>query len=101
MAVRKHGTGTAATVATVSNLGSAGAEDVNQPDAAGVEVVSVAGAEPIYCTFDGTTPTVRGDDTYVVQAGGSLRIPVRGEPPVTVKMISAADFTYALEVITQ
>lgn len=101
MAVRKHGTGTANNVVTVSDLGTAAAEGANRQTATAVEVVSVSGTAPIYFTVNGSTPTVAGDDTHVCQTGGSVRVPARGALPVTVKLISAADFTYSAEVLSE
>lgn len=58
MASTKHVTLVAATVTTV-------ALSVN---AARIEVVNVDGAEVVYFTVDGSTPTVAGDNTHVLPA---------------------------------
>lgn len=62
-----------------------------------VEVMCRDGAAEIYFTIDGTTPTVGGDDTYVVpaSAGAALRV---GSPPGTdvVKLISSGTPAYSV-----
>ena len=92
----KHGTLSAATVATetfaVVNLGW-------------VYVTIRDGATgPIYFTVDGTTPTVGGDDTWVVQAVGGhikgVQIPTSiSGTSLEVKLISASADGYSVEVV--
>jgi hypothetical protein len=99
MAVRKHGVFAVDTPKSEA-LGDAPEDGENARDATDVEVVSVGGTSPIYFTVDGSTPTVRGDDTYVVQPGSSNRVPVRGAPPVTVTMVCHTADTYSVELFT-
>lgn len=40
----------------------------------GVEVVNLNGTSGVAFTLDGTTPAVDGDDVYMVDPGGSLKL---------------------------
>lgn len=76
-------------------------------DISGVEILN-RGADLIYFTTTGATPTVGGDNTYVVPAGGALRIdttetigaPSSGGNPATlstaVKLISGSATAYSV-----
>lgn len=82
-----------------ATLAAAGtAETVNFSDnVQSVEVVNRTGTADIYFTIDGSTPTVGGDNTYVVPAalGAAQRI---GSAPGTdvVKLISASTQAYSV-----
>lgn len=90
-----HGTLTADTVATVS---------LSQKNADQVVVHIRKGATgPIYFTVDGTTPTVAGANTLILQSSGDhartvqIATNVTGSP-VVVKLISASADGYSVEV---
>lgn len=86
MAVRKHGTLSASTVATVALDG-------------GFEAVELVnhGSDAIYFSLDGTTPTVQGDDFFVAAAGGWVVEPDSDRAgAVSVKLISAGTPSYSL-----
>lgn len=53
-----------------------------------VEVLSDGAAE-IYVTTDGSTPTVGGDNTYIVPALPCARVISRSDPTAPVKLISS------------
>lgn len=81
MASTKHITLVANTVATVNLTTNAGT----------IEVVNRDGVAEVYFTTDGSTPTIAGDDTYMlVAAVGSVTVPddTSGATSV-VKLISA------------
>lgn len=89
MAVRRHGTLTAASVATVTLDG-------------GYEFLEILdhGTDPIYWTQDGTTPTVQGNDTFVCAAGGWVTERVTDRVgTVDVKLISAGAAPYSVRVL--
>lgn len=56
-----------------------------------VEVVNVDGTAAVYFTKDGTTPTVGGDNTYVLPAvvGASILIGLGHTASITLKAISS------------
>lgn len=89
MATRKHGTLTATVVATVS-IGAA-------PDS--ISVIN-RGTVDIFATVNGTDPTVNGDDTFAVPAGGyrSIRVANDSDGTVAVKLISSGTPAYSVEV---
>ncbi len=84
----KHATLVAATVDTVSFV-SATAE---------VEVVN-RGTDDIYYTVDGSTPTVGGDDTYIVRGGEAVGAPKNFVNPLVaqVKLMSSGSPAYSVE----
>ncbi len=91
----QHGTLGAGTVTTVS---------LSQTNADQVVVHILKGATgPIYFTVDGSTPTVGGANTLILQSSGNhartVQIPtnVTGDPVVT-KLISASADGYSVEV---
>lgn len=87
MALIKHGTLVADTVASVEVDGAPST----------VEVLIVADPAPIYFRVDGTDPTVAGDDCEVVPAGiGAALVVDAGDPPIEVKLISAGTPTYSV-----
>lgn len=89
MAVRKHGTLVAATVATVALAGNSKY----------VEVLN-RGDDDIFFTINGTDPTVAGDDTFACPAGEFVKVRnYDRDNTVSVKLISAAtpDYSVALE----
>lgn len=89
MAVRKHGTLVATTVATVTLDGGFEA----------IEVVNHGGGT-IYFTVDGTTPTVAGDETYAVPSGGFLTVDSSDRIGTDdVKLISAATPAYSVTAL--
>ena len=81
-----HGTLVASTAAAVTLL---------RADQA-VEVVNRSGSAEIYFTVDGSTPTVGGDDCYVVPASVSSYVVAVGEAEVTVTLISSGTPTYSV-----
>lgn len=61
-----------------------------------IEVLNRVGTDEIYFTIDGTTPTVGGENCYVLPAAmGSLKVPVRASTTV-VKLISASACEYSV-----
>lgn len=71
-------------------------------------IVNRAGTHEIYFTVDGTTPSVAGDNTYVVPAAiMALSVPViqpapglGNQPPgVKVLLIAGASQTYSVEAV--
>lgn len=62
-----------------------------------VEVVS-NGLAPLFVTVDGSSPTVNGEDSYILPAGtvSSRTIVVPGSGTTTVKVISSAPTTYSV-----
>lgn len=112
MAVRAHGTLTSNTVATKTLTASSNTIALSTPYGPDEKIISdgisavrvtvaLAGspnAGVAYVTVDGTEPTVAGDDTYAVVTGPVGRlIRVGKESTVTVKIISTATLTYAVE----
>lgn len=95
MARTKHGTLSASSVATQSLTRPSGTRAV------GVVRVINRGADDIYVSVDGSTPTVAGDDTWVVGAGAA-RLVEAGDASgtVTVKLISAGTPAYSVELPT-
>ncbi len=81
----KHATLTAGTVDTVTF----------PVDLDRVEIANRGTAE-IYFTLEGQTPTVGGDDCYVVTAGGSLQVEPRTNQGTVVKLISSAATAYSV-----
>jgi hypothetical protein len=107
MAVRKHGTLVISTVADVA-LARADTETTIPSSATGntttkhrvggigaVEVLS-RGANEIFFTVDGSTPTVGGDDTHVATARIPARVSVPRTEAITVKLISSAAAPYSV-----
>ena len=84
----KHATLTAATVDTVTIGGNEA-----------VEVLNRSASDTIYFTTDGSTPTVGGDDTFIVGAGQSVVIPGRRVSGEAVKLISSAAADYSVTVV--
>lgn len=88
----KHGTLTAATVATVTF-------------AADYRVVMVthrssSDTNPIYFTVDGSTPTVAGDDTFVCMPGGWRSVASQNDNSdgsTVIKLISTGTPAYSVE----
>jgi hypothetical protein len=95
MARIKHGTLVASTVATVTlDLVDSGRIVSRQKR---VEVINRDGAAEIYFTVDGTTPTVAGDDCFVLPAAmGSLEVGAPKGTPTVVKLISSGTPTYSV-----
>ncbi len=83
----QHGTCTGATVVTKTLT----------KDASRVDVINVSGTAPIYFTVNGGTPTVAGNDTFVVVAiaGATRRCDLGAEAPV-VKLVSSGTPTFAI-----
>jgi hypothetical protein len=81
-----HGTLVAATVDTVT-LGA---------DWAHVEVTNLDTTSPIYVRVDGTAPTVAGEETFVVPAGGYRILEVPTATDTVVELISAGTPDYAV-----
>lgn len=73
-------------------LGAASVKTVTlAADASQVEVVNVDGGGRIYFTVDGSTPTVGGDNTYVLPAAiGSLKVPAPATSGATVVRLIAS-----------
>lgn len=86
MARIKHGTLSAATVATV---------DIDD-NVSSVEVINVDGASPIYFRLDGQNPTVAGDDCEVVPAATGAALKVDAPATVEVRLISAGTPKYCV-----
>lgn len=61
-----------------------------------VEIVT-DGAAKLYCTIDGSTPTVGGAKTLILPAAiGTLTIDAPGGTPPVVKLISSGTPTYSV-----
>jgi hypothetical protein len=76
------------------------ASTVDQVNLAGYpEVIRVTnrGSSDIYYRFDGTDPTVAGDDCYLVRAGGSVVVGKRAASNASVELISAGAPDYSVE----
>lgn len=84
-AVAKHATLVAATVDTVG-LGR---------DFDNVEVMN-RGTTELYFTAEGQTPTVGGDDCFVVQGGATRRVQPASGQPTQIKLISTAAVPYSV-----
>jgi len=84
--VAKHATLVASTVDTVTF----------DPDPEYVEVASRDGAAEIYFTTDGSTPTVGGQNCYVVPAFPSARTARHGATGGAVKLISSGTPAYSV-----
>jgi len=86
----KHATLTASTVDTVTLSNCSNVEVLNR------------GTTELYFTVDGTTPTVAGDNCYIVQAGAALQVPgssptyVQDRVAIAVKVISSAAVAYSV-----
>ena len=89
MAFARHGTLTAATVATVV------LSDTNT----GVEVYNRSSAGYIYFTVNNAAPTVAGNDTFVVGPGQSVSVPDAEVSSVNVKLISATADAYSVTAV--
>lgn len=86
-----HATLTATVVAT-QTIATSNADEVI--------VHFVSGTGPIYFTVDGSTPSVGGDDTYIVHSNVPARaVRIDTADSVTVKLISATNDGYSVEVI--
>lgn len=86
-----HATLTPATVAT-QTIATSNADEVI--------VHFVSGTGPIYFTVDGSTPTVGGDDTFIVHSNVPARaVRVPTSDSVVVKLISASADGYSVEVV--
>lgn len=87
VALAKHATLSASTVDTITLTN----------DFQTVEVVhrTSTAADPIYFTVDGSTPTVGGDNTYVVMPGGWKSVRAWANSDV-VKLISAGTPAYSV-----
>jgi len=59
-----------------------------------VEVVNRDTAEVLYVTFNGTNPTVAGDNTRVIPAGMAFEWPA---PTDTIKLISSGAALYSVQ----
>lgn len=97
MAKRTYLSESATVVATgaVGDVAAGGNE--RNPDVDEIEVTSLSGGH-VFITVDGSAPTVEGDDTYVVQAGGSVRVDTSEVgSPVTVNAISSGAFVIGVE----
>ena len=85
----KHGTLTANVVTTV----------VLDNHAGEVEILNHGlQSEPIYVTFDGTVPTVAGDNTYAILTERRFRrLTTPATDPLTVKLISGDAPGYSVQ----
>lgn len=61
-----------------------------------VEVMNRGTADPISFTVDGSTPTVLGDNCYVVPAGGALQVSLTPAASGAVKLIAASAVAYSV-----
>ena len=84
-----HGTTGVATVQTE-------AFTVDNGDTVLVQMTS--GTGPVYVTVDGSTPTVAGTNTAAVVSGTGRTFKIPTGDAQTVKLISATDDGYAVEV---
>lgn len=82
----KHATLTAATVDTVT---------LTSTLCQVIEIWNRGTTDPIYFTKDGTTPTVGGDNTYVVTAGQRDTVMARATTD-TIKLIAATAVAYSV-----
>jgi hypothetical protein len=90
MALIRHGTLTAATVATVTLTTTGDSIET-------VEVLNRSGGAEIYFRTDGTAPTVGGDDCEVLPASiGGVEVSVAPQESLTVKLISSAAEDYTV-----
>lgn len=63
-----------------------------------VEIINLTGDAIIYFTVDGSTPTVAGQNTYVLPAAvGSLTLWVPTPGDTVVKLISSGTPTYSVQ----
>ncbi len=83
----KHATLTANTVYTVT---------LTRGDSYWVSVTDRSRLGEIYFTIDGSTPTVLGDNSYLVIGYRAFRTPATAE--VTVKLISTAALDFSVEL---
>ena len=67
-----------------------------------VEVLNVDGADAVYFTIDGTTPTVKGAGMQVLPkaAGAAIQVPVSVDGVTVVKAISAGTPTISARGIS-
>lgn len=73
------------TVTLYANLGGA------------VEIKALTGTAPLYVTFDGVAPTVKGDHCYDIQVGTAAQIwDLPLSYPAVVQLISSAAATYSV-----
>lgn len=96
MADRKYPSVTANTVTDVE-VGPAQVAGKNKKTIEAVEVTSVSGDDPIYFTVNGSAPEIRGDDTYVCQAGGSCKVTAKVTSPITVRLKTASTAVACVE----
>jgi hypothetical protein len=82
----KHATLVGATVDTITLSGGI----VNV-------LVTNRGSTDIYSTFDGTAPTVGGDDSYIILANTSKRVSFGTDQRSVVKLISSSTPAYSVE----
>lgn len=68
--------------------------------AGAIEVKVITGTAPIYVTFDGTAPTVKGANCWDVQPGTAAQIwNLTLDYPAVVKLISSATATYSVSAL--
>lgn len=71
-------------------------------NASRIQVTNRSGASEIYFSIDGTTPTVGGDDTFILPAAIGSRVVSSDDVGVditTVKLISTGTPTYSVEAL--
>lgn len=65
-----------------------------------IEIKVISGTAPVYCTFDGTAPTVKGNACWDVQPGTAAQMwDVPFGTPAIVKLISSAAATYSVSAL--
>lgn len=73
---------------------------MNCPLGGAIEVKALTGAAPLYVTFDGTAPTVKGATCWDVQPGTAAQIwNLSLDYPAVVKLISSAAATYSVSAL--
>jgi hypothetical protein len=93
----KHGQLTANTVAT-QNIGGDPVDGWSRGDR--VEVCNRDGVAEIFFTVDGSTPSVGGDNTFLVPATvGALTVDANVDGPVPIKLISVGTPKYTVTVL--
>jgi hypothetical protein len=88
VAAARHGILTANVVTTVT---------ITDAWPGGIDIVNRSLTGEIWVTLDGSTPTVAGDDCYVVLGARRFDNPSIGDDTVAVRLLSTAALAYSVE----